>query len=191
MNIFMNHSAAGYLILATLTWFITFIILGAGVFFRRRILSRDEKWKDAMESQGTPLEHYVEDMKASYKKIQSTSRILGGLLFIFLILMGFLLYVGFVHPNILGMRQVMSGLWLLTLLIVAVILPAYVSFAVGRNLSETMLLKANFFIHRNEIQIIKEKRLKQKMTEKAKEIQALRDKNKTAAVPAAAGTPQK
>ena len=87
----------------------------------------------------------------------------------------------------------MSGLWLLSLVALSVILPAFVNFAVGAYFTETMLLKANAFAFRDAAENMREKKIKIKMMEKAKEMKSQREAARAARtlgppdVPAPAG----
>ena len=114
-------------------------------------------------------------MERTYEKIRSTFRLLGFFLFVIVALMGLVVYTGLQEKPLLGYPQVASSLWLLLLVALSVILPAFVNFGVGTYLTETMLLKANTFAFRDAREEYKEKRVKKQMMEKAKELRAKRE----------------
>ncbi|HTC20013.1 MAG TPA: hypothetical protein VK859_04145, partial [bacterium] len=92
---------------------------------------------------------------------------------------------GLQERPLLGYPQVASSLWLLLLVALSVILPAFVNFGVGTYLTETMLLKANTFAFRDAREEYKEKRVKKQMMEKAKELRAKREATRAASAAAA------
>jgi len=186
MGIEVTQTAWAYLTLAALTWFVTFLILVTGAFLKHKILAWDEKWRQAVESQGRPLKDFALDFQDSFDRIRDTSRILAGILTLLLVLMGALLVVALTTSKpILQMDATANALWLLALVAVAVVLPAYVCFSVGRNISETMLLKANVFLHADEAQEVREKVARIRAMEAAKKIRAAQ----AAAAPKAAPAP--
>jgi uncharacterized membrane protein required for colicin V production len=63
----------------------------------------------------------------------------------------------------------------LTLIALSIVLPAFVNFAVGLYVVETMLLKANNFAFYDATLDMREKKLRNQALEKAKEIQAQRE----------------
>jgi hypothetical protein len=105
--------------------------------------------------------------------------------------MALVVYAGLLPKPVLGPFQVMSSLWLLILVALSVVLPAFASFGVGTYLAETMLLKANTFAWREAREDYKEKRAKMQMVEKAKEIKAKREAARTAAASAPPPEPGK
>jgi hypothetical protein len=90
-------------------------------------------------------------------------------------MMGYVTYLGLLEKPVLGYSQVMSSLWLLSLVALSVILPAFVNFGVGSYFTETMLLKANAFVFRDVQENMREKKMKMRMMEKAKELKAQRE----------------
>jgi hypothetical protein len=185
MGIEVTQTAWAYLLLAALTWFVTFLILVAGAFLKHKILAWDEKWRQEVESNGRPLKEYAKDFGDSFERIRGTSRVLGGILVVLLVLMGVALIFTLSSKPALQMATAANALWLLALVAVAVVLPAYVSFSVGRNLSETMLLKANVFLHADESQEVREKVARIRAMEAAKKIRAMQADNAAKAAKAA------
>ncbi|HUO58350.1 MAG TPA: hypothetical protein VMV05_09285, partial [bacterium] len=169
-------SALGFLILSFLVWSVTFAILVFGVMLRKKILLWDDSWKDVLEERGFTVKSYADGLQATFEKIRSTFRLLGFFLFIMLCLMIFTGYlnVGYERP-ILGYQQVISSLWLLSLVALSVVIPAFINFGIGTYIAETMLLKANAFVYREVKEEMKEKRAKIKMMEMAKEMKAKRE----------------
>lgn len=174
----LNHtvgSAIGFLLLSFMTWSITFAFLVFGVMLRRKILLWDDRWKETIEANGTSVAEFAEDLERTYEKIRGTFRLLGFFLFFIVVMMGFVAYLGLLEKPVLGVTQVMSGIWLLALVALSVILPAFVNFAVGAYFTETMLLKANAFVFRDAAEDMREKKIKIKMMEKAKEMKSQRE----------------
>ncbi len=186
-------SALGFLVLSFLTWSITFAILVFGVMLRRKILLWDANWKETVEQQmGISVREYAEDLERSFEKVRSTFRLLGFFLFVIVVVMGFVVYLGVLDKPVLGPYQVASGLWLLSLVALSVVLPAFINFGMGTYLAETMLLKANTFVFEEVREEMREKKAKLRMMEKAKEIRAQREMMRTAAAePAPAPEPPK
>ncbi len=179
----LNHtvgSALGFLILSFMTWSITFAFLVFGVMLRRKILLWDEHWKETIEAGGNSISEFAEDLERTYEKVRGTFRLLGFFLAVIVILMAFVAYLGLLEKPVLGVTQVMSGLWLLSLVALSVILPAFVNFAVGAYFTETMLLKANAFAFRDAKEEAREKKVKIKMMEKAKEMKSQREASRAA-----------
>ena len=179
----LNHtvgSALGFLILSFMTWSITFAFLVFGVMLRRKILLWDDHWKETVEQTGVTITEFAEDLERTYEKVRGSFRLLGFFLAVIVIMMGCVTYLGLLEKPILGVPQVMSGLWLLSLVALSVILPAFVNFAVGAYFTETMLLKANAFVFRDAKEEAREKKVKIKMMEKAKEIRAQRESTRAA-----------
>jgi hypothetical protein len=186
----LNHSvesALGYLILSFLTWSITFTVLVFGVILRRKILLWDDRWKEKLEEEGVSVKDYAEDLELTYEKVRYTFRLLGFFLLMILALMAYVVYLGTLDKPILGFPQMTSSLWLLALVALSFVLPAFVNFAVGAYLTETMLLKANAFVYRDLREEIQEKKAKLRVMEKAKQIKAQREALRGG--PAAAPTP--
>ncbi len=174
-------SALGFILLSFLTWSVTFAVLVFGVMLRRKILLWDDQWKETVEQSGLSLSEFAEDLERTYEKIRETFRLLGFFLLLIVVMMGFVAYLGLIEKPILGYPQVMSSLWLLSLVALSVILPAFVNFAVGAYFTETMLLKANAFVFRDAREDAREKKAKMKMMEKAREIKAQREATRAAA----------
>jgi hypothetical protein len=172
MGIEVTQTAWAYLTIAALTWFVTFCILAAGTFLKHKILAWDEAWREQVESNGRPLKEFARDFEDSFERIRSTSRVLGGILVVLLLLMGGLLMMTLSAPPLLQMGTTANALWLLALVALSVVLPAYISFSVGRSLSETMLLKANVFLHADDKQEMREKVARIRTMEFAKKIRA-------------------
>ena len=184
----LNHSvgsALGFLVLSFLAWSVTFAFLVFGVMLRRKILLWDDKWKETIEERGTAITDFAEDLERSYEKVRGIFRLLGFFLFVILVLMGFVVYLSLQEKPILGMSQTVSSLWLLSLVALSVVLPAFVNFGVGAYLAETTFLKANAFAYREAKEDAREKRAKMQMMEKAKQLksqrEALKASNATAA----------
>jgi|GEM_PF-1169293 multidrug efflux pump subunit AcrB len=198
MGIEVTQTAWAYLMIAALTWFVTFCILAIGTFLKHKILAWDEMWRQDVEAGGRPLKEYAEDFQDSFERIRGTSRVLAFILVVLLILMGFCLVLTFQNPPFMGMSTAANALWLLALVALAVVLPAYVCFSVGRSLSETMLLKANIFLHADAKQEMREKVARIRAMEFAKKIRQDRaaaqaalaaSKGAAPAAPAAAAPP--
>ena len=184
-----DHSvgaALGFILLTLMTSSVTFVVVVFGVILRRKILLWDERWKETIEETGQSISEFAEDLERTFEKIRSTFRLLGFFLFIIVALMALVVYTGLQPRPLLGYPQVASSLWLLLLVALSVVLPAFVNFGVGTYLTETMLLKANNFAFRVAREDYQEKRAKKQMMEKAKEIRAKRDATRTANAVAAA-----
>lgn len=177
-------AAPGFLILTFLTSCITFGIVVFGVMLRSKILLWDDRWKENIESTGVSVADYADDLERTFQKIRGTFRLLGFFVFIIMALMALVVYAGLMPKPALGPFQVMSSLWLLLLVALSVVLPAFASFGVGSYMAETMLLKANAFAFREAREDYKEKKAKMQMVEKAKELRAKRDAARTAAAAA-------
>lgn len=177
-------ASIGFILLTFMTSSITFVILVFGIMLRRKILLWDDRWKETIESTGVSIGDFAEDLERSFHKIRGTFRLLGFFLFVIVALMGLVVYAGFLPKPVLGAPQVMSSLWLLLLVALSAVLPAFVSFAVGTYLAETMLLKANAFAFLEARQDFQEKKVKMQMMEKAKEIKAKREAMRTSAAQA-------
>jgi len=185
------ESALGYLVLSFLTWSVTFAVLVFGVMLRRKILLWDDSWRETLEKGGLSIKDYADDLRRTYEKIRATFRWLGFFLFVLLLLMGWVAYLGFLEKPVLGMPQVLSGLWLLTLIVLSVILPAFVNFGVGAYVAETMLLKANTFVLKDARVDVRQKKAKMKFVEKARQMKEKREALRAAAAaPAAPGAPE-
>jgi hypothetical protein len=180
----LNHyigTAMGFILLTFLTSCITFVIVVFGVILRHKILLWDDSWKETIEATGVSVGDFADDLERTFQKIRGTFRLLGFFLFLIVALMALVVYAGFMPKPALGPFQVMSSLWLLILVALSVVLPAFASFGVGTYLAETMLLKANTFAWREAREDYREKRAKMQMVEKAKELRAKRDAMRTAA----------
>jgi hypothetical protein len=182
-------AALGFIILTFLTSSITFVIVVFGIMLRRKILLWDDHWKETIESTGVSIGDFAEDLERSFQKIRGSFRLLGFFMIVIVALMGLIVYEGFLPKPVLGAHQVMSGLWLLLLVALSVVLPAFVSFAVGTYLSETMLLKANAFAFLEARENYKEKKVKMQMMDKAKEIKSKREAMRNAAASQPPETP--
>jgi hypothetical protein len=177
-------AAIGFLILTFLTSCITFAIVVFGVLLRRKILLWDDRWKENIEANGASIAEFADDLERSFHKVRGTFRLLGFFVVVLAALMALVVYAGLLPKPVLGPFQVMSSLWLLILVALSVVLPAFASFGVGTYLAETMLLKANTFAWREAREDYKEKRAKMQMVEKAKELKAKREAARTAAASA-------
>lgn len=185
-------SALGFLLLTFLTSCITFVIVVFGVMLRRKILLWDDQWEENLKSTGVSVADFADDLERTFQKIRGTFRLLGFFLFVIVALMALVVWAGLMPKPILGPFQVMSSLWLLLLVALSVVLPAFASFGVGTYLAETMLLKANAFAFREAREDYKEKKAKMQMVEKAKELKAKRESMRAAAAaapPAEPGNP--
>jgi hypothetical protein len=83
----------------------------------------------------------------------------------------------------------MSSLWLLALVTLSALLPAFVNFGVGAYVAETMLLKANAFVFMEAREENKEKQAKAQFMEKAKQLKAQRETQRNAIIPPEAPLP--
>lgn len=171
----LEQSAKGFLALAVLTWVVMFGIFIVGLFLKRRILLWDEKWREKVEQGGMSLKEWAQNVENIVSRIRVTTRLLGFFLFFLLLLMGGLLYWGTSPNSLIGVVHVANGLWLLTWITLAVLLPVFVCFAVGTHLSETMLLRANDFLQLDEKQEVREKKARLRGIELAKKLKAQRD----------------
>ncbi len=174
-------SALGYLALSFITWTVTFAVIVFGFMLRRRILLWDDQWKEKLEESGVSVKEFAEELEVTHEKIRYTFRLLGFFLVIIVALMGLVVYLAMIQKPILGFSQVLNGLWLLVLVALSMIIPAFVNFAVGTYVSETMLLKANGFVFREVREEIMQKKAKLKIMEKAKQLRAQREALRTAA----------
>ncbi len=186
----LNHSigsAFGFILLSFLTWTVTFAILVFGVMLRRKILLWDDQWKETIEANGLTMEEYADDLERTYQKVRSTFRLLGFFLVVIVALMGLVVYLGMQEKPVLGTVQVTNSLWLLSLVALSVIVPAFVNFAVGTYLAETMMLKAGAFAFQAAREEFREKKVKIQMMEKAKQLKTQREamRSTTAAAPEA------
>ena len=185
----------GFILLTLMTSSITFVVVVFGVILRRKILLWDDRWKETIEATGVTVTEFAEDLERTFEKIRSTFRLLGFFLFIIAGLMALVVYTGLQEKPMLGYPQVQSSLWLLLLVALSAVFPAFVNFGVGTYLTETMLLKANAFAFLEAREDYKEKKVKKQMMEKAKELKAKREAMRAASAapptdnanPAAAG----
>jgi len=167
-------SSFGFIVLSFLTWSVTFSVLVFGVILRRKVLLWNDQWKEMIEQSGTEMKDFADDLQRTFEKLRGTFRLLAFFLFVILVLMGSVIYLGFIQKPILGAPQVTNSLWLLTLIALSAILPAFVNFGVGIYITETMLLKANDFVFFQANQDMRERRVRIKALQKAKELQAQR-----------------
>ena len=169
-------SALGFLILSFLVWSVTFAILVFGVMLRKKILLWDDSWKDVLEERGFTVKSYADGLQRTFEKIRSTFRLLG---FFLVVIVGLMVLTGYMNVGyerpILGYQQVVSSLWLLALVALSVVIPAFINFGIGTYIAETMLLKANAFVYQEVKEEMKEKKAKIKMMEMAKEMKARRE----------------
>jgi hypothetical protein len=170
-----------------LTWTVTFAVLVFGVLLRRKILLWDDQWKEKLEERGQTVKQYAEDLKMTYEKIRSTYRLLGFFLIVIVAMMVGVVYMAMMQKPLLGLPQTMSSLWLLALVTLSALLPAFVNYGVGAYVAETMLLKANAFVFVEVREEIKERQAKVQFMEKAKQLRAQREAMRAA--PPAAETP--
>lgn len=195
-------AAIGWLILLFLAWTVTFAVVVFGVMLRRKILLWDDQWKQTLEEEGLSIAEFADGLERTYEKIRSTMRLLGFFLIIIVAIMVCVVYLGMLEKPVLGFPQVSNSLWLLAFIILSVLLPAFLNFAVGTYVAETMMLKANAFVFKDAKEDLKEKKMKLRVREKAKEYKAQRDAvraraaneqggTKQAAAAPAAATPEK
>jgi hypothetical protein len=168
-------SYLGFLFLSFLTWSITFAIIVFGVILRRKVLLWDDEWKQTIQDEGTSIPDFADGLYRTYEKIRSTMRLLGFFLIILLVIMVWVVYLGMLEKPVLEVPYVANSLWLLSLVALSVLLPAFVNFAVGTYLAETMALKVNAFVLADAKEDFKEKKMKNRIREKAKEYKAQRD----------------
>lgn len=178
-----DHSAGaafGFILLTFLTSSVTFVVVVFGIILRRKILLWDERWKEHIEETGVTVKEFAEDLERTFEKIRSTFRLLGFFVAVFVGLMAWVVYMGIQDKPILGYPQVQNSLWLLLLVLLSAILPAFINFGVGTYLTETMLLKANTFAFYEAREEYREKKVKKQMMEKAREIKAKREASRNA-----------
>jgi hypothetical protein len=174
-------SSLGFIVLSFLTWSVTFAVLVFGVILRRKVLLWNDQWKEMIEQSGTEMKDFADDLQRTFEKLRGTLRLLGFFLFVVLVLMAAVIYLGFVQKPILGAPQVTNSLWLLILIALSAILPAFVNFSVGVYITETMLLKANDFVFYQASFDMRERQARIKVLKKTKEIQAQRQAARQAA----------
>ena len=187
MNETLN-TALGYLILSFVAWSAIFAFVVFGVMLHRKILLWDDQWKETVVESGVTIQDYADDLERTHAKVRATFRWLGFFLLVFFCLMGGLVYQGFLEKPIVGVTQTMNGLWLLTLLILSVLLPAFVCFGIGSYLVEVMFLKANTFVLAEAREEMKERKTKLRMMEQANIMKEKRETARAAAQAAAAAT---
>jgi hypothetical protein len=168
-----------------LTWTVTFTVLVFGVMLRRKILLWDDNWKEKLEERGQTIKQYAEDMQMIYEKIRSTYRLLGFFLIVVVGMMVGVVYLAMMQKPLLGLPQTMSSLWLLALVVLSAMLPAFVNYGVGAYVAETMLLKANAFVYMEVREENKQKMAKAQFMEKTKQLRAQRDALRAAPPPEA------
>jgi hypothetical protein len=171
-------SSLGFIVLSFLTWSITFAVLVFGVILRRKVLLWNNRWKEGIEESGTKMKDFADDLQRTFEKLRGTFRLLGFFLLVILLLMGLVIYLGFAQKPVLGVPQVTSSLWLLILIALSAILPAFVNFGVGIYITETMLLKTNDFVFYQVKRESRERKVRLQAMEKVKELQAKRQAEK-------------
>lgn len=179
------ESAIGYFLLLLFTWTVTFAVIVFGVILRRKILMWDDHWKEKLEERGQTVQQYAEDLKMTFEKIRSTYRLLGFFLIVIVAMMVGVVYLAMMQKPLLGLSQTMSSLWLLAIVTLSALLPAFVNYGVGAYVAETMLLKANAFVFMEAREEIKERRAKVQFMEKAKQLRAQRESLRAAPPPEA------
>ena len=165
-------SALGFIFITFLTSTVSFTVLVFGVMLRRKILLWDDQWRERVVASGTTMDEYADDLERTYEKVRGSFRLLGFFLVVIVLLMGVVAFLGIQEHPLLGSTQTSTSLWLLSLVALAIILPAFINFAVGTYLAETMMLKAGAFAFLDAKDDMREKRMKQKMMEKAKELKS-------------------
>jgi hypothetical protein len=183
------ESAIGFFLLSLLTWTVTFTVLVFGVILRRKILLWDDQWKEKLEGRGQSIKQYAEDLQMTYEKVRSTYRLLGFFLIVIVAMMVGVVYLAMMQKPLLGLPQTMSSLWLLALVTLSALLPAFVNFGVGAYVAETMLLKANAFVYMEVREENKQRQAKVQFMEKAKQLKAQRESMRAAAVQPEAANP--
>jgi uncharacterized membrane protein len=183
------ESAIGFFLLSLLTWSVTFTVLVFGVMLRRKILLWDDNWKEKLEARGQSIKQYAEDLQMTYEKVRSTYRLLGFFLIVIVAMMVGVVYLAMMQKPLLGLPQTMSSLWLLALVTLSALLPAFVNFGVGAYVAETMLLKANAFVFMEAREENKEKQAKAQFMEKDKQLKAQRETQRNAIIPPEAPLP--
>lgn len=184
-----DHStgaALGFILLTMLTSTVTFGVVVFGIILRRKILLWNDQWKEQIEESGTTIVDFAEDLERTFDKIRGTFRLLGFFVALVVATMGYIVYVGVQDKPLLGAPQVQNSLWLLLLVLLSALLPAFINFGVGTYLTETMLLKANAFAFIEAREDYREKKAKRQMMDKAKELKAKREAQRTAAAAAPA-----
>ncbi len=166
--------------LSFLTWSVTFAVLVFGVILRRKVLMWNEQWKEIIEQSGSNMKDFADDLERTFEKLRGTYRLLGFFLVVILALMGLVIYLGLAKP-VLGAPQVTDGLWLLTLIALSAVLPAFVNFGVGLYITETMMLKAYAFVYNDVHEQMRERKIRLRTAEKAKEMREQRQAAKAAA----------
>jgi hypothetical protein len=156
---------------------------------RRKILLWDDNWKEKLEARGQSIKQYAEDLQMTYEKVRSTYRLLGFFLIVIVAMMVGVVYLAMMQKPLLGLPQTMSSLWLLALVTLSALLPAFVNFGVGAYVAETMLLKANAFVFMEAREENKEKQAKAQFMEKAKQLKAQRETQRNAIIPPEAPLP--
>ncbi|HVZ79511.1 MAG TPA: hypothetical protein VHE12_01775 [bacterium] len=174
-------AALGFILLTFLTSTVTFGVVVFGIILRRKILLWNDQWKEQIEASGTTIVDFAEDLERTFEKIRYTFRLLGFFVALVVGLMGYIIYLGLQDKPLLGYPQVQNSLWLLLLVLLSALLPAFINFGVGTYLTETMLLKANAFAFQEAREDYREKKVKRQMMDKAKELKAKREAARVAA----------
>jgi hypothetical protein len=188
------ESSLGFIALSFLTWSVTFAVLVFGVILRRKVLLWNEQWKEMVENTGMSMEDFADDLQRTFEKVRSTYRLLGFFLVVLLVLLGSVVYMAFLQKPFLTVPNTANGLWLLILIAISAVMPAFVNFGIGVYIVETMLLKANEFVFEKTREDMKEKKAKIRLAERTKEAKEKRQaaiaKARAAAAAAAAGGAQ-
>lgn len=184
------ESSLGFIVLSFLTWSVTFAVLVFGVILRRKVLLWNEQWKEMIENTGMSMEDFADDLQRTFEKVRSTYRLLGFFLAVLLGLMGGVVYMAFLQKPILTVPNTANNLWLLILIALSAVVPAFVNYGIGVYIVETMLLKANAFVFEKTKENMKEKKVKIRLAERTKEAKEKRQaaiaKARAAAAAAAA-----
>jgi hypothetical protein len=173
---------------------VTFAVLVFGVILRRKVLLWNDQWKEMVENTGMSMEDFADDLQRTFEKVRSTYRLLGFFLAVLLVLLGSVVYMAFLQKPFLTVPNTANGLWLLILIAISAVMPAFVNFGIGVYIVETMLLKANEFVFEKTRENMKEKKAKIRLAERTKEAKEKRQaaiaKARAAAAAAAAGGAQ-
>ena len=190
MNTQSVESALGFIILSFLAWTVTFAVLVFGVILRRKVLLWGDEWKEMVQQTGMTMADFADDLQRTFEKIRGTYRLLGFFLVVLLAMLGGLVYMAFMQKPILTVPNTANNLWLLTLIAMSVVMPAFVNFGIGAYVTETMLLKTNEFLLNDAKEEMKEKKIKNHMVQRTEEMKekkkAARAKAQAAAAAAAA-----
>ncbi len=164
------ESALGFIVLSFLMWSVTFAVLVFGVILRRKVLLWNDEWKEMIQQTGMTMADFADDLQRTFEKMRGTYRLLGFFLVVLLALLGGLVYMAFMQKPILTVPNTANNLWLLTLIALSVVMPAFVNFGMGVYVTETMLLKANTFLLTDAREEMKEKKVKNRFAERTQEM---------------------